>query len=86
MKVGLSLPQISFKSGEINHKFDKELKNAVNNGSNAQYLLRMVDEDMLTFSEERLEKVKKAMDESKTPSAKYYFKMLIETWEKNVKH
>jgi hypothetical protein len=87
MKVGLSLPQrqICFKSGEFNDRFDKRLKMAQDNGSHAQALLRCLDEDTITYSEERLKQVQQALERSKNPVSKKYLETIIEIWSKYLK-
>ncbi|MDD3014579.1 MAG: hypothetical protein PHC34_12825 [Candidatus Gastranaerophilales bacterium] len=41
---------ISFQSGELNHKFEKYLKEAITDGEDAQAFLRCIHRDTITFS------------------------------------
>ncbi|MDD3012211.1 MAG: hypothetical protein PHC34_00720 [Candidatus Gastranaerophilales bacterium] len=92
MKIGLSSAQqqysnnsVSFQAGEFNHKFEKYLKEAKTNGSDAQALLRCIHRDTITFTTEKLGQVQKALDETTVPSARHYLNRVVEIWSKLVK-
>lgn len=76
---------VSFQAGELNHKFEKRLKDAITDSEDAQAFLRCIDEDTITYSPERLKKVQEAAKKAETPTAKRYLNMVVETWSKLIK-
>ena len=76
---------VSFQSGELNHLFPKRLSNAKTSGDDAMALLHSVDEDLMTFSKDKLEQVKTVCNSAKDSSVKYYLGLIVEAWEKVAK-